>query len=270
MKRAYIGSRVTFDANISRLMNVGLITVRQIPGEHEGNEYTVFLPEEIDLSAPSHTSTPTMGSRTNQAGQTTWSNSGYYVDRPDMPESTSTSQGVNSYESEVYGGSKTRSKTGLLNDDELFQGLNAQLALLIGQITGSDPVLSATEKQNWEEVGRVLAGEIINAAVKTESITSVPAFMAEHLRRRFARAAAVHRVSSDNVNTREEYEAERNAAPASHVMDEAQLNESAEMLAEFISRGDYTPEKLAEQFAAGFTPENWKTVLEKALSLSAK
>ncbi len=54
MKKAGIGARVTFDANIERLVSVGLIQVQKITGEHEGNEYTVFLPEE--LSMPSQTS----------------------------------------------------------------------------------------------------------------------------------------------------------------------------------------------------------------------
>ena len=46
MKKSGIGSRVTFDANIERLKDVGLLVVRHITGEHEGNEYAVFYPKK--------------------------------------------------------------------------------------------------------------------------------------------------------------------------------------------------------------------------------
>jgi hypothetical protein len=56
MKQAHIGSRVTFDTNVERLVAVGLIAVNKITGEHEGNEYVVYLPEEAESSMPSQTS----------------------------------------------------------------------------------------------------------------------------------------------------------------------------------------------------------------------
>src|ERR1700759_2721201 len=54
MKKSGIGARVTFDANVERLVAIGFLRVRRITGEHDGNEYTVFLPEEV--STPSQTS----------------------------------------------------------------------------------------------------------------------------------------------------------------------------------------------------------------------
>ncbi len=53
-------SNTTFDANIERLIIVGLIEVRHIIGEHEGDEYTVNLPEEVASTMPS--------SQTSQTG----------------------------------------------------------------------------------------------------------------------------------------------------------------------------------------------------------
>ena len=54
MKKAGIGARVTFDTNVDRLAAAGLVQVRSITGEHDGNEYTVLLPEEVSM--PSQTS----------------------------------------------------------------------------------------------------------------------------------------------------------------------------------------------------------------------
>ncbi|MDT7809268.1 MAG: hypothetical protein QOJ70_3081 [Acidobacteriota bacterium] len=58
MKLAHIGSRVTFDTNVNHLHAVGLIEVKVLTGEHEGNEYEIFIPEELEseLSMPSQSS----------------------------------------------------------------------------------------------------------------------------------------------------------------------------------------------------------------------
>ena len=49
MKGASIGSERTLLKNLAHLKNIGLIQVNVTDGEHSGNEYTVFLPEEIGL-----------------------------------------------------------------------------------------------------------------------------------------------------------------------------------------------------------------------------
>jgi hypothetical protein len=57
MKRAHIGARTTFDTNVERLVAAGLLQVRKIAGEHDGNEYTVFTPDEVSMTSQgSHTS----------------------------------------------------------------------------------------------------------------------------------------------------------------------------------------------------------------------
>jgi hypothetical protein len=43
------------------------------------------------------------------------------------------------------------------------------------------------ERERWRELAHLLAGELRDAAKRTESITSVPAFFATHLRRRLSR-----------------------------------------------------------------------------------
>jgi hypothetical protein len=69
----------------------------------------------------------------------------------------------------------------------LFGGLIAALSEAARAII--DKPLPDTEKERemWKECGCVLAEELKKAAAKTETISSIPAFLASHLRRRFAR-----------------------------------------------------------------------------------
>jgi hypothetical protein len=168
MKKAHIGARVTFESNIEHLTSIGLVQVRQIVGEHEGNEYTVFLPEE---SMPSHSS---------QASQSRYAQK---VDGLDGLESSQTSHTLSPAESTTSGVPKTSFKTKEENfdDDAALAELVASLKALTKEITGKEA--STTESGRWKELADVLAAELRIAAART-SVSSVPAFLAEHLRRR--------------------------------------------------------------------------------------
>jgi hypothetical protein len=170
MTKAAIGSRVTFDANIDRLVLVGLIGVRHIAGEHEGNEYTVYLPEEVAPSLPSLTS---------HSSQTRYAQ---FLDRLDSLETSQTSHSSSPLDSITSGESKTSFKTKDLNtDDEAFAGFAAAVRKTAKEITGREP--SKAEAARWTEVAEVLMTELRIAAGRT-TVSSVPAFLAEHLRRR--------------------------------------------------------------------------------------
>ncbi len=173
MKQAHIGSRVTFDANVERLVSVGLISVRQIIGEHDGNEYMVFLPEEVtfsDSSLPSPTS------------QTSLTDSAQNLDRLVGLETSQTRHSLSSIESDISAASKTSFKTkDDQNDDESFDRFTRALKKAVVEITGREP--SESEATRWEELADVLVTELKIAAGRT-TVSSVPAFLAEHLRRR--------------------------------------------------------------------------------------
>jgi hypothetical protein len=164
MKKAGIGSRVTFDANVSHLKAIGLLEVKPIAGEHEGNEYTIHLPEERSL--PSLT---TLTSQTSHAQD---------QDRLVGLESSQTRQSVFVDSTSTSGEVKTSFKTKDRSDDE-----PAALAEVFGQmereLTGKNSALS----DHWRELGEVLAAELRIAAART-TVSNVPAFLAEHLRRR--------------------------------------------------------------------------------------
>jgi hypothetical protein len=155
---------VTVDAALEHLENVRLIAVKPAIGSLTGNEYEVFTPEEASTSTSST-------SRITQK-----------VDELDVPEygSTSTTQVVEN--SVGWGQSNTSFKTKDINtDDEAFAEFAAAVRKTAKEITGKEP--SKAEAARWAEVAEVLMTELKIAAGRT-TVSSVPAFLAEHLRRR--------------------------------------------------------------------------------------
>ncbi|HEX8557474.1 MAG TPA: hypothetical protein VF668_05205 [Pyrinomonadaceae bacterium] len=171
MKLAGIGARVTFEANVDRLVAVGLIQVRRIVGEHDGNEYMVMLPEEL-----------TMTSQTSTSSQTSLTSHAQNLDRLDGLDSSQTSHTSSVENKETYGTPKTSFKTNAEKlDDETFAEFTLTVRKTAKEITGKEP--SKVEAARWAEVAEVLMTELKIAAGRT-TISSVPAFLAEHLRRR--------------------------------------------------------------------------------------
>jgi hypothetical protein len=167
MKLAHIGSRVTFDANVIHLCAVGLITVTVLVGEHEGNEYEVFIPEE--LSIPSQTSLTSLTR---------------YAQKLVRLVRLETSQTRHTSSVENTGGyiePKTSFKTNTEIDDEAFAPLVARLKMAAREITGKEP--AAAEAERWDQLAELLVTELKIAAGRT-NVSSVPAFLTEHLRRR--------------------------------------------------------------------------------------
>jgi hypothetical protein len=169
MKGAAIGSKVTLEQNLRKLIATGLVSMRIIGGIQGGNEYTVFLPEE--LTPPSTPPTPPSPP------------SGGQKLAPLAPLETSPPRvGVTVENNIGFGDDKTSFKTKEENiDDEAFAGLNEVLREIARETTGKSP--TRAEQDRWREVGEVLKAEFIIAAGRT-TVSSVPSFLAEHLRRR--------------------------------------------------------------------------------------
>jgi hypothetical protein len=168
MKVAHIGARATFDSNIDHLRAIGLIAMTVLVGEHEGNEYEVFIPEE--LSIPSQTS---------QTSQTRYAQKLDRLVRLETSQTRHTSSVVNT---DSYTEPKTSFKTNTENDDdEAFARLISRLRQAVKEVTGKAP--SVAEGERWEQLADLLVTELKIAAGRT-SVSSVPAFLTEHLRRR--------------------------------------------------------------------------------------
>ena len=172
MKAAGIGSRVTFDANINHLCLVGLIEVRSITGEHHGNEYTVYIPEEIPST------------QTSQTSQTSLTGYAHKLDRLVCLETSQTSHTLSPVISTISPGSKTSLKTTTDDDDGLgiLVGILREAATAI---IGHDLPKSEVERDRWKELAELLVDELKQAVERAGQISSVPAFLATHLRRRF-------------------------------------------------------------------------------------
>ncbi len=171
MDGADIGSEITLRANVKRLCDIGLVRMERMTGTHDGNVYTVFLPEESGTSGTSTTS-GTSGTDTSQK-----------LVPLVVLETSTTSTTLNPLDATNYGNPKTSFKTNTENDDddEAYADLIARLKEATREVTGKDS--SAAERARWGEVAEVLALEFRIAAART-SVSSAPAFLAEHLRRR--------------------------------------------------------------------------------------
>ena len=163
-------TRNTFRFHLERLCNSGLVRVDQRSGEHGGNVYTVLLPEEAGLQR---------GDRGHRGER---GDTGENLPLVQGSEVDPSHLGSNPTESDTYGDAKTFIKTKDINtDDEAFAEFAAAVRKTAKEITGKDP--SKTEAARWAEVAEVLMTELRIAAGRT-TISSVPAFLAEHLRRR--------------------------------------------------------------------------------------
>ncbi len=158
----------TVDGHLRYLMSVGLIIRHWERGSTEGSEYEVRLPEELPPlpTTPHHspglTTTQFLGS-----GYTQFLGSGGYSQPIDFEAR--------------YGDDKTFIKTNTNTDDEAFAEFLCAVKKATKEITGREP--SSAEAARWGELAEVLVTELKIAAGRT-TVSSVPAFLAEHLRRR--------------------------------------------------------------------------------------
>jgi hypothetical protein len=156
------------------LKSTGLITVDPKIGDHKGAIYEVNIPEEVTLPYPTLAHPTADESRVVGAG----------IESTPDPSINSTTVGYGS-DSESIGrneNSKTSLKTIENNDDEPFGGLIEIMSKSFEKVSGSRPRKSDIPKLN--ELAELLAMELEMAAARTKSISNVPAFLTEHLRRR--------------------------------------------------------------------------------------
>ena len=247
MKLAHIGARATFDANIDHLRTVGLIAVTVVAGEHEGNEYEVFIPEE--LSIPSQTS---QGSHTSQSSHA------QKIDRLVSLETSQTRHTPFVEDTEGYDRVKTSFKTNTEKpDDEAFAELVALLRQASREVTGRDS--TASEAGRWKEVAELLVTELKVAASHT-TVTSAPAFLAEHLRRRLRKADA--RQIEREVGEASTKQAAGTSKPE---LTAEQIQEQVNLMTGLMHDGAEMRE-LEEQFAAHFRPAQWHMIRSIALA----
>jgi hypothetical protein len=166
MKKSGIGAKVTLEQNLRRLIAAGLVSMKTIGGIQGGNEYTVYLPEEVTLpgtppsTGTSHPSPPSGGEKLGALAPL---------------ETRGPSRGLTVDGEQTSGDPKTSFKTNTeKTDDEAFAGLRTA----VKEATGKEVSASS-----FKELDELLATEFRIAAGRT-TVSSGPAFIAEHIRRR--------------------------------------------------------------------------------------
>jgi hypothetical protein len=157
----------TIKTHLNKLRDLGLVTWATLKGEHEGSFYEVFLPEEANLDLAQSQPNPSPGQKTDLdlAQKTVWAG------LPNLHDSK-----------ELNTPDKTSFKTNTeRDDDEAFAEFIAAVKKASKEITGREP--SQAEAARWGELADVLVTELKIAAGRT-TVSSIPAFLAEHLRRR--------------------------------------------------------------------------------------
>lgn len=255
MKKAHIGSRITFDTNVERLIGVGLISVTKKVGEHEGNEYIVYVPEEIESTMPSHTSVPSQTSMTRYAQK---------LVRLVGLETSPTSHTSNLIDSTTYDPSKTFFKTNTNDDDALAQ-FTEIFREVSRELTGQNPLIG--ERERWAELAHVITQELRSAAARTGPISSVPAFLTAHLKRRFIHKSVTPDARRANAKpTKEEKLADRGDELLSDTvrrLSEEDITEHTGFIVDLLNHG-YSLEQTETQFAAGFHPDDWTEIKTRA------
>jgi hypothetical protein len=157
----------TIKTHLNKLRELGLVSWQTLKGEHEGSFYEVFLPEEVDLDLAQSQPKGSPGQKTDLdlAQKTVWAGLPNPVD----------SQGVNPDDKTSF---KTNTER---DDDEAFADFLADLKRAVREVTGREA--GPAEKARWKELSDILITELKIAAGRT-TVSSVPAFLAEHLRRR--------------------------------------------------------------------------------------
>lgn len=247
-KGSALGSMVTVDAAIKHLEQIGLIKKNSHNGSLIGNEYEIFTPEEIGTTSTRYTSISSNTSPTQK------------VDILAVPESSITSITQLIENKDASANSNTLLKTNTKTDDEPFGKMTETLAKVFEKVSGKPPQKTDATKLN--ELAELLAMELEIAAARTKSISNVPAFLTEHLRRRLlgnsARSAEGKLKSSKSIKVGksekivEEYQAE----PLSKEGREAVLK----TMREFIGKGQ---QKFVMSQQDTYTKEDWDWLMHE-------
>ncbi|MBA2621627.1 MAG: hypothetical protein H0U87_10545 [Acidobacteria bacterium] len=260
------GSNIRADKTLLRYLDhlerIGFIRKTVFNGDHGGNKYEVFLPEEVkDIQ---HSNPPTY-LPTERPTYLTKEIPTVPMERQEVGRYVEVEENKTTYEETQDTLLKTKTKINKETDDdarmhEAFLVLAKRLDDAVKKITGKGA--SKTEAEKWGSLADLLILELEVAARRAESVSSVPAFLTEVLRRQFFAArqqqsspAKSSKIKQDNVgkNDTGEYEIKS--------LDEKGREAALEQLREW-ARDD-----LLQDFKKWYTPEDW-TWLTKELEIN--
>ncbi|MGI8494241.1 MAG: hypothetical protein ACR2L1_02865, partial [Pyrinomonadaceae bacterium] len=186
MRGSSIGSERTLLKNLGHLKAVGLIKITEFDGQHGGNEYETFLPEERQPTAPTARHPHQAPYPLQKVGT--------------LPTVESVVSGVG-----LVTDNKQDTVTLRLNtktdttDDEAFAAFIRTMQTAAEEVTGRK--LRRQDGENLENLAELLVLELKIAARRTGAISSVPAFLTEVLRRQFFSARRTEQQGSSSTKT---------------------------------------------------------------------
>ena len=252
MKKAGIGSRITFDSIISHFESNGLITVKVYTGEHEGNEFEVFTYEEL-------TTLPSQSSQRSQRS------SAQKLDRVVSLETSQSSQSINVEKQDTYSEAKTFFKTLNLSIDDELPICKALEKLNTAAKTATGKNLTRKDWEGLIDIIEIVVSETSIARTRTKTISTYLKFAAENLRRRlYSRKAEPRTKSSSNEKQwievgkneqSDEYDEQGNYIPKP--LGEKGLSEALKVLSEYQSWD--APLEESKRF---YTAEDWEWLME--------
>lgn len=161
--------------NLAHLKNIKLVKITVFNGDHSGNEYEVLTPEEIRGEEAAY----------QPISQRTYQPTNLPTQNTQMPAAQS-SAGMSVEISGNKGPNDSLNSTfkaAEKDEDQACAKFIAALDAISRKLTNKG--LKKRDADKWEELGELLAKEL-EIAAGTNSISDIPAFLTEHLRRRLS------------------------------------------------------------------------------------
>jgi len=204
-----------------------------------GWEYEILVPEEIE-------ETEQVWVSGGKAGQGKASENLPLHSGQNLPPLTHTNPVENKG---TYEFPKTSLKTIENRDDEAFGKMIEVFVKIAKKVTGSEP--SKSDAAKWGELAELLAMELEVAAARTKSVSNAPAFLTEHLRRRFASTAPP---SSASKNAGPSLKVGKTKAPAIEPLGDESREIVLSALQSFFDEGKT---EFVESLQGTYTAEDW-------------
>lgn len=234
----------TIQRHLSFLRETGLITVDPKIGDHKGAVYSVNIPEEITLQHPTLVQSGVVESTVGETGAKATPHPGI--------NSTTVGSGNRFKNKELSETPNTSLKTNT-KDDEAYRRFFERFHSAAVDLTGKK--LSNRELDNFGQLADLLILELKIAARRTDSISSVPAFLIEVLRRQFFAARRVEvpksKVKTDTVGK---------AEPESYEI--KPLDKKGREVA-LLQLQEFAEDELLEDFKKWYTTEDWAWLTEQ-------
>jgi hypothetical protein len=146
---------------------------------------------------------------------------------------------------------RLNSKTNIKNDDEVFAGMISKLDAACEKMTGKRPSIKDAEK--WEMLADLLILELEIAAKRTGSVSSVPAFLTEVLRRKLLVARSIEKNSKAKIDPVGKTETGKYEIKP---LNAKEKEEALEQLKEFKD------EDFLDDFKKWYTPSDWEWIIK--------